>query len=51
MEVAPAHDVPQGEQAVPRGGPAEVVAFVGRLAARGDVLPNESVTIDPSARA
>jgi ribosomal protein S18 acetylase RimI-like enzyme len=51
MEVAPAHDVPPGEQAVPRGGSAEVVAFVGRLAARGDVLPNESVTIDPSARA
>lgn len=49
MEVAPADGAPPGEQAVPQGGPAEVVAFVERLAARGDVLPDEPMTIDPSA--
>jgi GNAT superfamily N-acetyltransferase len=51
VEVAPADEAPPGEQAVPRGTPAEVVAFVDRLARDASRPSTEPVTMDPSARA
>jgi hypothetical protein len=49
MEIAPAGDVPPGAEVVPRGSPAEVVAFVDRLARDAGRPSTEPVTIDPSA--
>lgn len=48
MEVGPADAVPAGEQAVPRGDVAAVVAFVERFALGASRSADEPVTIDPS---